>query len=393
VCSDRWIVAGDLLLIDAASGRVQRIDTQGVDITHTQWRSDRALLLAGHRGFDTVVAWYDRDVHTFTETWVGRELTVAGRYATVSGLGVSGDCALVGEGFERAPELAIIRDGNYQTVRSFDLGYRERARSIDRIECVTWQALDGLEIQGWLLTPRAQPPHPLIINVHGGPVWQMRPVWLGRLSAAMLLLLEHGYAVFYPNPRGSTGRGQDFARRIVGDLGGAETADHLSGIEHLMRRGIADPARLGVTGGSHGGFMTAWLIGHDTRFAAAVAVAPVTNLVSEHLISNIPHFVARFLEDAYTKPSGKYFERSPLMHAHHVKTPTLSICGALDRCTPPEEAVQFHNALLENGVESVLVTYPEEGHGVRKFPAAIDFAARLVDWFETHLSRGGRDPP
>ena len=101
----------------------------------------------------------------------------------------------------------------------------------------------------------------------------MRPVWLGRLSAAMLLLLEHGYAVFYPNPRGSTGRGQDFARRIVGDLGGAETADHLSGIEHLMRRGIADPARLGVTGGSHGGFMTAWLIGHDPRFAAAVAVA------------------------------------------------------------------------------------------------------------------------
>jgi len=139
--------------------------------------------------------------------------------------------------------------------------------------------------------------------------------------------------------------------------------------------------------------MTAWLIGHDTRFAAAVAVAPVTNLVSEHLISNIPHFVARFLEDAYTKPGGKYFERSPLMHAHHVKTPTLNICGALDRCTPPEEAVQFHNALLENGVESVLVTYPEEGHGVRKFPAAIDFAARLVDWFETHLSRGGRDRP
>ena len=74
------------------------------------------------------------------------------------------------------------------------------------------------------------------------------------------------------------------------------------------------------------------------------------------------------------------------MHAHKVKTPTLNICGALDRCTPPEEAVQFHNALLENGVKSVLVTYPEEGHGVRKFPAAIDYAARVVAWFEQHMS-------
>jgi dipeptidyl aminopeptidase/acylaminoacyl peptidase len=76
------------------------------------------------------------------------------------------------------------------------------------------------------------------------------------------------------------------------------------------------------------------------------------------------------------------------MHTHQVKTPTLNICGALDRCTPPEEAVQFHNALLENGIKSVLVTYPEEGHGVRKLPAAIDYAARVVAWFEEHMSAG-----
>jgi dipeptidyl aminopeptidase/acylaminoacyl peptidase len=103
------------------------------------------------------------------------------------------------------------------------------------------------------------------------------------------------------------------------------------------------------------------------------------------LISNIPHFVAMFLADSYTNPTGKYFERSPIMHAHKTRTPTLNICGALDRCTPPEEAVQFHNALLENGIKSVLITYPEEGHGVRKFPAIIDHAARVVAWFEEHM--------
>jgi dipeptidyl aminopeptidase/acylaminoacyl peptidase len=390
VCSDRWIVAGDLIVIETASGKAQRIDTRGVDITYTEWRSERALLLAGHRGFDTVVGLYDISRGRFAETWVSREVTTGGRYATVSGLNEAGDCVLAGESFTKAPEIVVIRGGEYRAVKSFDLGYAEHASAIGAVERVSWKAPDGLEIQGWLLRPKAKAPHPLVMNVHGGPVWQIRPLWLGRLSAAMLLLLKHGYAVFYPNPRGSTGRGQDFVRHVVGDMGGADALDCLSGVDQLVKQGIADPKRLGVTGGSYGGFMSAWLIGQDNRFAAAVPVAPVTNQVTEHLVSNIPHFVAMFLKDTYTNPTGKYFERSPLMYAHKVKTPTLNICGALDRCTPPEEAVQFHAALLENGVKSVLVTYPEEGHGVRKFPAAIDFAARMVDWFDDHMGASAR---
>jgi dipeptidyl aminopeptidase/acylaminoacyl peptidase len=132
--------------------------------------------------------------------------------------------------------------------------------------------------------------------------------------------------------------------------------------------------------------MTSWLVGQDNRFAAAVSVAPFNNQVTEHLVSNIPTFVALFLADTYTNPGGKYFERSPIMHAHKVKTPTLSVCGALDRSAPPEEAVQFHNALLENGVRSVLLIYPEEGHGIRKLPAAIDYTVRVFSWFEEHMS-------
>jgi dipeptidyl aminopeptidase/acylaminoacyl peptidase len=199
------------------------------------------------------------------------------------------------------------------------------------------------------------------------------------------MLLTGGYAVFLPNPRGSSGRGQDFARHVLGQMGGADTHDCLAGLDYLVERGVADPRRLGVTGASYGGFMTSWLITQDTRFAAAVAVAPHTNQVSQHLISNIPQFLTLFLADKFNNPGGKYFERSPIMHAHKVKTPTLNICGALDRCTPPEEAVQFHNALLENGVKSVLVTYPEEGHGIRKLPAAMDCAARTVAWFQEHM--------
>src|ERR1700687_5681200 len=389
LCSDRWIVAGDLRLIETTSGKIHRVDTRGVDVTYTEWRSDRQLLLAGHRGCETVVGLYDAVSKIFSEGWKSRDISTGGRYATVSGVGESGNCVLVGESYVRAPEIAVIRGGKYQTVKSFDLGYADQAKVIEAVEPLSWQAPDELEIQGWLLRPKGKGPHPLVMNVHGGPVWQWRPVWLGRSGAITLMLVKRGYAVFLPNPRGSTGRGQAFVRHELGELGGAETQDCLSGLDHLVAQGIADPKRLGVTGGSHGGFMTSWLITQDSRFAAAVPCSPVTNHVTEHLIGNIPHFVAMFLADKYNNPNGKYFERSPVMHAHKAKTPTLNICGALDRCTPPEEAVQFHNALLENGVKSVLVTYPEEGHGVRKFPAAIDYAARVVAWFEEHMPAKG----
>ena len=385
ICSDRGIVAGELLVIETASGKISRVETRGIDVTHAEWRSAEVLLISGHRGFETAVGVYELAKQSFTETWASQEVSCGGRYAAVAGLNDHGDCVLEAESFTRAPEIAVIRRGEYCPIRSFDLGYSSLASAIDRVEAIRWHAPDGLEIQGWLLLPGGKGPHPLVLHVHGGPIWHFRPFCLGRSGASFLMLLKRGYAILMPNPRGSAGRGQEFARRVFGDMGGLETQDHLSGLDHLVAGGIADPARLGVTGGSHGGFMTSWIIGQDTRFAAAVPVAPVTHWVSEHLISNIPHFCEISLGDRFTNPTGKYFERSPIFHAHKIKTPTLNICGALDRCTPPSEAVQFHNALLENGVKSVLITYPEEGHGVRKFPAAIDYAARVAGWFIEHM--------
>lgn len=386
VCSDRGSVVGDLRLIDVVSGETTRVDTRGINIGHTEWRSDRQLLLAGLRGFETVVALHDVKTGAVTEIWGSDEVSVAGPNIVVSGIGETGQCVMVSEGFKRAPEIAMIHEREYRPVKSFDLGYARLVEVIKDVARVTWQAPDGLEIQGWLLRPCGDGPHPLLMNIHGGPVSHWRPMFLGRMRGVVpLLLIRQGYAVFFPNPRGSSGRGQSFARHVVGDMGGADTYDYLSGLDHLVKEGIADPERLGVTGVSYGGFMTSWLITQDPRFAAAVSVSPVTNQVTEHLISNIPHFVSMFLADHYTHPGGKYFQRSPIMHAHKARTPTLNICGALDRCTPPEEAMQFHHALLENGVKSVLLTYPKEGHGVRKLPAAIDCAARVVAWFEEHL--------
>ena len=387
LCSDRGTVAGDVCLIDVASGEVQSIDTQGVNITCAEWRSDQHLLLAGHRGFHAVVGLYDTVSNHFTEVWGSQELSSGADFIAVAGCGEPGDCALVGESFVRAPEVAVIRACVYQTVKSLDLGYSAAAKVIDSVQRVNWNAPDGLNIQGWLLTPQGKRPHPLITYLHGGPVWHWHPFWLGRpRNVFVLMLLKRGYAVFLPNLRGSTARGQEFARQVRGDMGGADTYDVLSGLDHLIDQGVADPQRLGVIGTSYGGFMSSWLVTQDARFSAAVAVAPVANQVTEHLMSNLSQFVSIFLADTYINPTGKYFERSPVMHAHKARTPTLVVCGVLDRCTPAAEAIQLHHSLLENGVETVLVSYPEEEHGIHKFPASIDYAARVVDWFEQHMS-------
>jgi dipeptidyl aminopeptidase/acylaminoacyl peptidase len=386
VCSDRFLVAGDLHLVDINSGGVRNVDTHGVDVTYLEWRSSTKLLVAGHRGFETVIGLYELTTHEFTESWSSTDITTSGRYAIAAGLGDKGDCVMIAEGFVRAPEIGVIRSGQYVPLKSLNYDYAETFAAVTSIEPIRWLAPDGLEIQGWLLLPLGKGPHPVVMNVHGGPVWAWRQLWLGRGGGILtLMLLKRGFAVFLPNPRGSTGRGQEFVRRVVGDVGGADTQDYLSGLDALVQRGIADPHRLGVTGLSHGGYISAWLITQDNRFAAAVPVGPITNYVTEQLISNIPGFVQLFLQDLYYNPNGAYFTRSPVMHAHRAKTPTLNICGALDRCTPPEEAVQFHRALVQHGVPSALVIYPEEGHGIRRAPALIDYIARVVSWFERYM--------
>jgi len=122
----------------------------------------------------------------------------------------------------------------------------------------------------------------------------------------------------------------------------------------------------------------------DHRFAAAVPVSPVTNWYSEHLTCHIPHFCPLFLADNMLEPGSRYFSRSPVFFASNVTTPVLNIAGAMDRNTPPGQALEFHHALLEHGRKSVLLTYPKEGHGVRTYPALFDFTARVVGWFDEH---------
>lgn len=382
VCSDRMIVAGNLLVVDPLTGAVRRLDTRDVDVTHVAWRDDRQLVFVGHRGLETVLGEVNVESGGVFEHWAGTERTFGSWYPTMWPA-PGGGCVAIGEAYGVAPEVALIREGQYRVVTSFD------ARPTDEFRCATiepvlWNARDGREMQGWIVKPEGSGPFPLVMDIHGGPVWTCRNRWQGRLRGTQVLT-DHGCAVFYPNPRGSSGRGLEFARMVAGDMGGEDTYDYLTGIDNLVVTGVVDPKRLGVTGISYGGFMSAWLITQDTRFAAAAPISCVSNWYSQHRTSQIPHFDEMFLNGSASESGGRFFERSPAMHAKRVRTPTLQLTGALDQNTPPTQALEFHRSLLESGVRSVLVTYPTAGHGIRSFPEVIDATTRYVSWFLEHF--------
>ncbi len=389
ICSDRMIVAGDIRLFSPTGGDTRPITLNTIDVTHIAWRDSESLAFAGHRGFETVTG--EVNVHSgeIVEYWSSESCTIGAWYPAIAPLPATGgqaQCAALVEQFDRPPALTVISaDGIEEILALANPGSDDDVIVPTVIEAIRWQGRDGLEIHGWLVRPEDQvDPGPLVVDIHGGPVWCCRNRWRGRLRGAQALA-NHRVATLYPNPRGSSARGQDFAAMVRGDMGGEDTYDYLAGIDAMVERGVADPGRVGVTGISYGGFMSSWLITQDDRFAAAAPISPVVNWYSQHGTSQIPFFDELFLGGNAREKDGNHYHRSPVMFADKVKCPTLTLVGALDQNTPPTQGLEFHNALLENGVESVLVTYPNAAHGIRNFPDVIDHTTRYVGWFLRHL--------
>jgi dipeptidyl aminopeptidase/acylaminoacyl peptidase len=384
VSSDRGVVAGELILLDPARAEARRLDTGGVDVGHSVFIGEDRLFFMGLRGLRSVAGHIELESGERTETWESDETT---GYRFPAGAPLpGGGFAGVLESYARPQAITVFdAGGSARTVASFsDDGTQYLSSVAGTLERVAWRAEDGLEIEGLLATPPGGGPHALVVDVHGGPVGAWRNRWsMGYQETP--LLVSRGYAVLHPNPRGSAGRGRDFARQVVGDMGGADAQDILAGVRALVDAGRVDGERVGVMGGSYGGFMSAWLVTQTEVFKAAVPYCPTTNWYSQHNGSNIPDFDTIFLGADAFAPGGRFFERSPVMFANRVKTPVFLVAGAEDNCTPPAQAVEFHHALLEHGAVSELAIYPDEGHGVRKFPAVIDVYARIVDWFERYM--------
>jgi dipeptidyl aminopeptidase/acylaminoacyl peptidase len=399
-CSDRELVSGRIRIEEVASRETETRELDGggswivemksgvppveiddADITWAGWRADGRLAYTALRRGDTVLGDIDPATGERTEAWTTSE--AVGAWAPYAATVGTDSFAFVRQGFDRPAEVAVVEGGADRTVASLRHEGHDHARSlIGRSERVRWAAPDGLEIDGFLLAPSGDGPHPLILYVHGGPVWSYQE-WFPRPSVAWLV--SRGYAVLMPNPRGSTGRGRAFLEAVIGDMGGADAGDDLAGVDAMVERGVADPDRIGVTGGSYGGYMSCWLPVVDQRFRAAVAMSPVTDYVSQHWNSNIGAWDAWFLGGEPQDGAPQYRERSPVFFAERVTTPTLLTAGTEDRCTPSGQAIEFFRALRANGVPAEVVIYPGEGHGVRKYPAYLDLVTRMTAWFERFM--------
>jgi len=279
-----------------------------------------------------------------------------------------------------ALDAMYLRRGNAEMVLTDDNDWAEGLLS--PTQEVTVAAPDGTAIVAYVTGLQSGVKRPAILYVHGGPhgAYGLTPRFDSQVMAGQ-------YAVVQVNPRGSMGYGQAFQNAVRGDWGGADMADLMSVLDALVASGDIDGSQLYVTGGSYGGFMTSWIVGHSQRFRAASAVVPVTNLVSFYGTSDIGWWFASGEVGVHLWDDPKrLWEQSPLAYAPHIQTPTQVVAGEDDRRCPIEQAEQLYTALKHFGVETEFLRYPgPHGFGsVARPTLRQDRLRRLLDWFHTH---------
>jgi dipeptidyl aminopeptidase/acylaminoacyl peptidase len=248
-----------------------------------------------------------------------------------------------------------------------------------------------MNIQGWLVPPakiESGNKYPLVVLIHGGPSSQTSSEWpagAGMSRAIIAGLSSRGYFVLLPNPRGSYGQGEDFTRANVKDFGYGDLRDDLAGIDAAIKKYPIDPARLGVTGWSYGGYMTMWAVTQTDRFRAAVAGAGVANLQSYYGQNLIDQWMIPFFGASVYDDPAVYEKSSPIKFIKNVKTPTLIIVGERDAECPPAQSYEFWHALRTLGVSTQLIIYPGEGHLFLKPENQTDRMNQTLAWFDKYL--------
>jgi dipeptidyl aminopeptidase/acylaminoacyl peptidase len=244
---------------------------------------------------------------------------------------------------------------------------------------------DGLKVQGWLVKPahyEAGKKYPMVLWIHGGP-WSMYSTawnWAFQNWSAL------GYAVLYTNPRGSTGYGQEFVNGIQYSYPGKDYDDLMAGVDAALGKGFIDDKNLFVCGGSGGGVLTAWIVGHTDRFAAAVSMRPVIDWHSFVGTTDGANWYYQFQKRPWEDPM-EFAVRSPLHYVANVKTPTMVMTGEADLRTPMSQSEEYYRALKMLKKETLLVRMPDEYHGWRRPSHQLAQQLYLQAWFEKHARK------
>ena len=387
------------LMVVAASGGAPNILTRGFkgSVRSFAWLNEKALLVLADVGVATEL---------YRITAAGGPLEPVDRLGggvvyTAMSLSADGShAALIGNSSSHPGEVFALDLTNTHPPRRLT----EANPWLDGIrlapqEVVVHDARDGLELEGILIRPLDAPPGqpaPLVMVVHGGPEGHRSNGWLNRYSSPAQTLAARGYAVYFPNYRGSTGRGVAFSKLGQADAAGAEFDDLVDAVDHLIEIGVADKDRVGVTGGSYGGYATAWLATrHSERFAAGVMFVGISNKISKFGTTDISQ--EETLVHALGLPWEKwdfFLERSPLTHAEKGRTPLLIMGGDADPRVSPTQSMEMYRVLKTlNNVPVRLVRYPGEGHGNRRAASRYDYQLRLLRWFDHYLKGPGGDLP
>ncbi len=387
---------GRLLIADPADGSLRDIlpDYEG-HVKSIAWQDADTVMFLGDEGVWT----------TFGE--IGREgqnrkthLPKGG--VTASEFSVSRDgqsVAMVMDSPRHPSELFIMRHGDKEPKRVTGSNPWLSDMNWAKQEVITHKARDGVTLEGLLIRPLNEESgkrYPLILRVHGGPEAHDHNGWSTGYGNPGQVAAANGYAVFYPNYRGSTGRGVAFSKMGQGDPAGKEFDDLVDAVDHLISMGLVDKDKVGITGGSYGGYATAWCSTYySERFAAGVMFVGISNKLSKSGTTDIPDEEA--LVHALKRPWDDwtgFLDRSPIRHVEKAKTPLLIMHGKDDPRVHPSQSMELYRHLKTLGRVPVrLVFYPGEGHGNRKAAARYDFNLRMMQWFDHYLKGPGGDPP
>lgn len=309
----------------------------------------------------------------------------------------NGSVAFIANSPEHPNEVFLIEKKGGKPGRITDLNPWLQEKELGKQEVITYKSGDGLKIEGLLINPvKPSAKAPMITVVHGGPESHFNNGWITSYSRPGQMAAGKGYAVFYPNYRGSTGRGLEFAMSSQGDPAGKEFDDIIDGIDHLIETRNIDKSRVGVTGGSYGGYATAWMATrHTDRFAAGVMSVGISNNLSKWGTSDIPEEM--FLVHSRKRIWDDYeffLKRSPIYYADQAKTPLLIMHGKNDTRVDPGQSYELYRHIKTRTDTPVrMVLYPGEGHGNRRSTARYDFSLRMLQWFDHYLIENKKQLP
>lgn len=316
-----------------------------------------------------------------------RKLTVGGQVLSGLSLADNGQAAAIRSGFKEPGTLVtfnVREPANIKTLVDVNADILSGVKLGDAEE-LWYSSTDGLKIQGWLIKPANFEPgrkYPLVLWIHGGP-WSMYSV---AFSWSFQNFSANGYAVLYTNPRGSTGYGQEFVNGIQHSYPGKDYDDLMAGVDAALAKGWIDEKNLFVCGGSGGGVLTAWIVGHTDRFAAAVSMRPVINWHSFVGTTDGASWYYQFQKYPWEDPV-EFAVRSPLHYVANVKTPTMVMTGEADLRTPITQSEEFYRALKILKKETLLVRMPDEFHGWRRPSHQLLQQLYLQAWFEKHARK------